>query len=162
MADENTASADTEPESPKAIAKAKKKPADAAADDSAGAEKASAKDDDEEDEDESGPTKKARKQDLILDAGVKEALLRVLTDALERLMALANTIKDAAEPDEGDAGEAPDDVTTELEAIAEMLSSAQKRKRPRPASPRPARAWRRTGSTGSRRRCRCSPTSSRS
>ena len=151
MADENTATADTKPDSPNAIEKAKKKPVEAAgdetvdeekakkkpaadqADEAADAEKArgGAKDGAEEGDDEGDPKKKQRKQDeLVLAAPVKEALLRVLTDALERLMALANTIKEATEPDEeGDGGEMPDDMTTELEAIAEMLSGVNKRKR---------------------------------
>jgi hypothetical protein len=151
MADENTATADTKPDTPNAIEKAKKKPVEAAgdgtvdeekakkkpaadqADEAADAEKArgGAKDVAEEGDDEGDPKKKQRKQDeLVLAAPVKEALLRVLTDALERLMALANTIKEAAEPEgESDGGEMPDDVTTELEAIAEMLSGMNKRKR---------------------------------
>jgi hypothetical protein len=149
MADEKTATADTKPDSPSAIAKAKKKPAQAATEDAADQEKAkkpaadetddgadtekaasAAATDGTEDDDGEEPKKKQRKQDeLVLAGPVKEALLRVLTDALERLMALANSIKEAAEPDEGDDGEMPGDVTTELEAIAEMLGSVDKRKR---------------------------------
>ena len=151
MADENTATADTKPDSPSAIEKAKKKPVEAAGDgtvdeekakkkpaadqvdETADAEKArgAAADDGEEGDGDANPKKKQRKQDeLVLAPAVKEALLRVLTDALERLMALANTIKEAAEPDgEAGGGEMPDDVTTELEAIAEMLSGVNKRKR---------------------------------
>lgn len=151
MADENTATADTKPDTPNAIEKAKKKPAEAAgagtvdeekakkkptadqADEATDAEKArgGAKDGSEEDDDEGDPKNKQRKQDqLVLAPAVKDALLRVLTDALERLMALANTIKEATEPDEeGDGGEMPGDMTAELEAIAEMLSGMNKRKR---------------------------------
>jgi hypothetical protein len=148
MADENTATADTKPDSPKAIEKAKKKPAATAAEDAADQEKAkkkpadegddaddtakaraSTKDDDEEEDGEDEPTKKARKQDLVLAPPVKGALLRVLTDALERLMTLANTIKEAAEPEEGGGGEMPEDVSAELEAIADLLWGAKKSKR---------------------------------
>lgn len=148
MADETTATADTKPDSPKAIAKAKKKPAedevvdeekakkkpaDSEEEDATDAEKARgpAKGDAEDGEDDGEEKKKQRKQDdeLVLAPAVKEALLRVLTDALERLMALANTIKEAGEPEEGDDGEMPDDVTTELGAVAEMLSGIDKRKR---------------------------------
>lgn len=150
MADENTATADTKPDSPKAIEKAKKKPAQAATDEAADQEKAKKKPaedggdeadtekarsapaddvDDEEDADDD-PKRKQRKQDeLVLAPAVKEALLPVLTDALERLMALANTIKEAAEPDEGDGGEMPEDVGAELEAIADLLWAAKKSKR---------------------------------
>lgn len=111
MADENTATADTKPDSPKAIEKAKKKPAQAATDEAADQEKAKKKpaqddgdeadaekarsapaDDGDESDDADDPKKKQRKQDeLVLAPAVKEALLRVLTDALERLMTLANT-----------------------------------------------------------------------
>jgi hypothetical protein len=148
MADENTAPADTKPDSPKAIEKGKKKPAEAAADEAADQEKAkkkpaadegddadtekaraSTKDDDEEEDGDEEPTKKARKQELVLAASVKEALLRVLTDALERLMTLANTIKEAAEPEDGDGGEMPKDVTSELEAVADLLYDANKRRK---------------------------------
>jgi hypothetical protein len=150
MAGENTATADTKPETPDAIAKAKKKPAEATgdetvdeakakkkpvddeADEDAATEKARAsakEEEDDADDDQDKPTKKARKQDLVLAAPVKEALLRVLTDVLERLMALANTIKEAEEPEEGDGGEMPKEVTTELETVADMLYDANKRKR---------------------------------
>jgi hypothetical protein len=148
MADENTTTAATKPDEPSAIAKAKKKPAgdvvdeekakkkpadDQEEDDAADTEKArgDAKDAAEDGDGEGDEKKKQRKQDdeLVLAAPVKEALLRALTDALERLMALASSIKEAAEPEEGDDGEMPDDVATELEAIAEMLSGVDKRKR---------------------------------
>jgi hypothetical protein len=142
MADESTASADgsgvekakKKPAGAEAVdeEKARKKPADDEEKDASDTEKArgAAKDDDEEEEDAEGePTKKARKQELVLAAPVKEALLRVLTDALERLMALANAIKEAAEPEDGDSGEMPKDVTSELEAIADLLYEADKRKR---------------------------------
>ena len=149
MADENTATADTKPDSPKAIEKAKKKPAQAATDEAADQEKAKKKpaadegeadtekarsapadDADDESDDAEDPKKKQRKQDeLVLAPAVKDALLRVLTDALERLMTLANTIKEAAEPDEGDGGEMPDDVGAELEAVADLLWGAKKSKR---------------------------------
>jgi hypothetical protein len=147
MADENTATEDGKSDTPNAIEKAKKKPAVAAGDETVDEAKAKKKPadgeteedaetekargaakDDDEDDDESEPTKKARKQDLVLAAPVKEALLRVLTDVLERLMALANTIKEAEEPEDGDGGEMPKEVTTELETVADMLYDANKRK----------------------------------
>jgi hypothetical protein len=151
MADESTANADTKPDTPNAIQKAKKKPAAAARaeeavdeekakkpaddqdDEATDAEKARAasKDDDEDDtDDDAAGEKKQRKkgEGLVIAAPVKEALLRILTSALERLMALANSIKDATEPDEGEGATMPEDVGTELAAIAEMLSGVDKRK----------------------------------
>jgi hypothetical protein len=147
MADESTAIADTKPDKPSAIEKAKKKPpvagdetvdeekakkpADDEADDSEDAEKArSAPEDDaaEDDDDPAGKKKQRKQEGLVIAAPVKEALLRALTEALERLMALANSIKEATEPEEGDDVAMPEDVGTELEAIAEMLSGVDKRK----------------------------------
>ncbi len=150
MADESTANADTKPDTPSAIQKAKKKPAAALADETVDEEKAKKPADDEADDsedtekarsapndeaaedadDDAAGKKKQRKkaEDLIIAAPVKEALLRALTEALERLMALANSIKDATEPDEGDDATMPEDIGTELEAIAEILSGVDKRK----------------------------------
>jgi len=148
MADESTASADTKPDKPSAIEKAKKKPPVAQGDEAVDEEKAKKPTDDEADESEdaekarSAPTddaaeddddpagkKKQRKQDgLVITAPVKEALLRALTEALERLMALANSIKDATEPEEGGDMAMPEDIGAELEAIAEILSGVDKRK----------------------------------
>jgi hypothetical protein len=147
MADESSADTDVE--------KAKKKPAAADASDPADerkkpgagetddAEKArkppAADEDDEEDtakaaapseEEEPAGAKKTpkRKQALAVAAPVKDALLRAITVALERLMALANSIKDATEPDEGDDATMPEEVGNELAAIAELLGSIDKRK----------------------------------
>jgi hypothetical protein len=82
------------------------------------AEKAKSPDDSEDDEEE----KKAprRKQEVLtLPATVKEATLRVLTEALERLMTVASRIKQATETAEEAA--LPNDVLGELGAIAELL-----------------------------------------
>lgn len=150
MADESTANADTKPDKPSAIAKAKKKPTDVQGDatvdeekarkpagdegdDAADAEKARGAPTDEGDDnpDDSTGKKKQRKADdgLIIAAPVKEALLGILTQALERLMALASSIKDATEPDDGtDDATMPEDIGNELAAIAEMLSVVDKRK----------------------------------
>lgn len=149
MAEESNASGEAKPDARDTIEKAKKKPTGAQgdetvaeekakkpvedeADDSEDAQKASASKDDaaEDNEDNDAGKKKQRKQDdgLIIAAPVKEALLRTLTEALERLMALANSIKEATEPDEGDDATMPDDIGTELGAIAEMLSGVDKRK----------------------------------
>lgn len=65
--------------------------------------------------------KPKRKADLALPADLKESLLATLTQAMERLMALAKQIKDAGEPDEGDDASLPDDLGTEIDAIAELL-----------------------------------------
>jgi hypothetical protein len=100
----DTTTADSKSDTPNAIEKAKKKPAEAAgdetvdeakakkkpvgddADEDAATEKArpsAEEEEDEDDDDQDKPTKKARKQELVLAAPVQEALLRVLTDALE-------------------------------------------------------------------------------
>ncbi len=148
MADESTASADTKPDKPSAIEKAKKKPpadaevdltvdeaakaAEDEADGEADAQKAAPPKDGASDNTDNAVAgkKKQRKADdgLIIAAPVKEALLGVLTQALERLMALASSIKDATEPDDGTEASMPEDIGNELAAIAEMLSVVDKRK----------------------------------
>jgi hypothetical protein len=166
MADESTASADgsgvekakKKPAGAEAVdeEKARKKPADDEEKDASDTEKArgAAKDDDEEEEDAEGePTKKARKQELVLAAPVKEALLRVLTEALERLMALANAIKEA----DGARGRRqwpPCRRTSRASSPRSPTCSTNvgKRKRTKRMSRRRGHAWRRTGSTASRRR----------
>jgi len=56
---------------------------------------------------------------------LKDAMLRSLTEALERLMAVANQVKDASEPGEDDEESGlPEELEEELEAIAELLESA--------------------------------------
>lgn len=109
-----------------------KKPADDEEDDSDDAEKArGAKDADDATDDKAPDKKKQQKASdgLIIAASVKDALLGVLTQALERLMALASSIKDATEPDDDDDATMPDDVSSELAAIAEMLSSVDEEKK---------------------------------
>lgn len=149
MADESTASADTKPDKPSAIEKAKKKPTAVQGDATVDEEKAKKPVDDEETDledaekargaatdetddnaDDEAGKKKQRKADdgLIIAAPVKEALLGILTQALERLMALASSIKDATEPDDGAEATMPENIGNELAAIAEMLSVVDKRK----------------------------------
>ncbi len=151
MADENSVDADVEKAKKKPTTgdvsdaedeQKRKKPAAGDADE---AEKArTPSDDDEEDADdktekakeppkddeEPEGAKKApkRKQALAIPAAVKEAILRALTEALERLMALANSIKDASEPEEDDDASMPEGVSDELAAIAELLAGIDKRK----------------------------------
>ncbi len=59
--------------------------------------------------------------DLVLPSAVKNAVLRVLAQALERLMAVANQVKDADELDDDTDANVPDDLTDELEDIGELL-----------------------------------------
>lgn len=110
------------------VVKAKKKPdADAdspvdeekrkkpAADGEADTEKAKEPADDE------GDKKTERKaKALALPSPMKDALLAGLTDALERLMVIANAVKEAAVA-EGE-GVVPDTMSEELDAISELLS----------------------------------------
>jgi hypothetical protein len=66
-------------------------------------------------------TRKVGDDALVLAASVKNAVLRALAQALERLMAIANQVKEADEPnDENEAG-APDALIDELKAICETL-----------------------------------------
>jgi hypothetical protein len=58
--------------------------------------------------------------DLVLPPAVKNAMLRVLAQALERLMGVANRVKEA-EPDDETAASVPDDLASELEDIGELL-----------------------------------------
>jgi hypothetical protein len=59
--------------------------------------------------------------DLVLPSAVKNAMLRVLAQALERLMGVANRVKEAEEPDDETAASVPDDLASELEDIGELL-----------------------------------------
>ena len=68
------------------------------------------------------PTQKADDEDdLVLPPAVKNAVLRALAQALERLMAVAKQVKDADEPDDDTDANVPDDLTDELEDIGELL-----------------------------------------
>lgn len=67
------------------------------------------------------------KQALVIPGPVKQALLRVTTDALQRLMAIVNAIKAAEETDEKPDKPTPDSVARELRAVSELLSGALKR-----------------------------------
>lgn len=76
---------------------------------------------------EEGVTEKAddadeeEDDDLVLPPAVKNAVLGVLAQALERLMAVANRVKEAAEPDDETEPSIPDDLGEELEEIGELL-----------------------------------------
>lgn len=72
---------------------------------------------------EDGDKKKARRaKALSLPTPMKDALLAGLTDALERLMAIANAVKEAATA-EGDAEVSlPDKMTAEMDSISELIS----------------------------------------
>jgi len=58
---------------------------------------------------------------------VKEAVLRTLTEALERLMSVANRVKEAAETDEQVDAPVPAEVGTEVRAIGELLGGVGER-----------------------------------
>lgn len=107
--------------------KARKPPSDDEDDDEE-TEKAKKPPEEEEETDDAEKTPK-RKQALAIPPPVKEAMLRMLTEALERLMALANRIKEAtaSEGDDAEAG-VPEDIGAELAAIAELLGSTDKRR----------------------------------
>lgn len=89
--------------------------------------------DDEEDEASDKRKKKRRKQAdaLVLPVPEKDALLRVLTESLERLMALATRIKDATPPEDGEEAEVPEEIGEEIEEVTEMLAEVDKKKRKR-------------------------------
>jgi hypothetical protein len=70
-----------------------------------------------------GEKKKERKtKALALPAPMKDALLAGLTDALERLMAIANAVKEAAVAEGEGESVVPDTMSEELGAISELLS----------------------------------------
>ena len=83
-------------------------------------------DDDEDGEDDDN--KKARKAEhLTIPKPVKEAVLRALTEALERLMSVANQVKEAHETEEQMDAPVPDEVGAEVLAIAEVLRGVGER-----------------------------------
>jgi hypothetical protein len=83
-------------------------------------------DDDEDGEDDD--KKKARKAEhLTIPKPVKEAVLRALTEALERLMSVANQVKEAHETEEQMDAPVPDEVGAEVRAIAEVLRGVGER-----------------------------------
>lgn len=84
--------------------------------------------DDEDEEDEDEKKKKARKAEhLAIPKPVKEAVLRALTEALERLMSVANQVKEAHESDEQMDAPLPDEVGAEVRAVAEVLRGVGER-----------------------------------
>jgi len=76
--------------------------------------------DDDEDDDED-------EDEIVLAPAVKNAVLRVLAQALERLMAVANRIKDADEPDDETDASVPEDLADELDDIGELLEGVGER-----------------------------------
>ncbi len=74
-----------------------------------------------------GVTEKADDDELILPKPVKDAVLGVLAQALERLMAVANRVKEASEPDDDSKPTIPDDVGRELAALGELLEDVGER-----------------------------------
>jgi hypothetical protein len=82
--------------------------------------------DDEPDDEESAEadTKKAASAPSI-PKPLKDAILKALTEALERLMEVAKQVKEASEPGEDDEDVGlPEELEEELEAIAELLENA--------------------------------------
>lgn len=79
----------------------------------------------DEDEDEKENRRKA--QHLTIPKPVKEAVLRALTEALERLMSVANQVKGAHDSDEQIDTPLPDEVGAEVRAIADVLRSVGER-----------------------------------
>jgi hypothetical protein len=76
--------------------------------------------DDEGDGD--GDEQKRKQADgLTIPKPVKEAVIRTLTEALERLMNVANRVREAEETNEQVDAPVPDEVGTEVRAIAELL-----------------------------------------
>lgn len=90
-------------------------------------ERGGVREDEGEDEDaddgaeSAGGANKAGGDDLVLPSAVKNALLRGLAQALERLMALANQVKEADGGDDDAEPNVPAAFTQELEDIGELL-----------------------------------------
>lgn len=77
---------------------------------------------DEADDEGDGDEQKRKQADgLTLPTPVKEAVLRALTEALERLMIVANRVKEAEDTNEQIGAPVPDEVGAEVRAIAELL-----------------------------------------
>lgn len=83
------------------------------------------KEGDEDDGDEKEKRRKA--QHLTIPKPVKEAVLRALTEALERLMSVANQVKGAHDSDEQIDTPLPDEVGAEVRAIAAVLRGVGER-----------------------------------
>jgi len=86
----------------------------------------SAAGDADEDDDGDDETKKAA-TDLVLAPSVRDGVLRVLTSALERLMAIANRVKEADAPDDESEPSVPRDLAGKLEDVCELLEDAGER-----------------------------------
>lgn len=79
------------------------------------------------DEGDGDEQKRKQADGLTLPTPVKEAVLRTLTEAIERLMSVANRVKEAAETDEQVDAPVPDEVGTEVRAIGELLGGVGER-----------------------------------
>lgn len=71
----------------------------------------------------SKPAEKAD-DEVVLVPAVKIAVLRALAEAIERLLDVANRIKEAEETDDESEASVPDDLAEELEEIGELLEEA--------------------------------------
>lgn len=69
----------------------------------------------------------ADKQDVMLPTSVKEGLLRILTEALERLVSVTNEVKGAEESSDESETPMPEDMGEEIGAIVELLRGALSR-----------------------------------
>jgi hypothetical protein len=115
------------------VEKARGKAKDEEEDEDEEKQKASGKENEDE-EDEDGKPKGRKKADgnaagnqLTIPAPVKAAVLRIGTEALERLMSVVNQVKDAAETDEKVPIPLPADMGKEIAAIAQLLTSVSER-----------------------------------
>jgi len=90
-----------------------------------------AKDDDGREDEEtkarSGEEEDETKQALVIPGRVKQALLRATTDALKRLMAVVEAIKNAEETDEKLDKPTPDSVAREFRSVSQLLAGALER-----------------------------------
>lgn len=91
----------------------------------AGGKKPAGDDGDEEDAGKAEDKKKAN--GVTIPAPVKAAVLRIGTEALERLMSVVNQVKNATETDEKLPAPLPADLSKEIAAIAQLLSSVGER-----------------------------------
>lgn len=84
--------------------------------------------DDDEDEDDAGKAEGKKKADgVTIPAPVKAAVLRIGTEALERLMSVVNQVKNATETDEKLPAPLPASLSKEIAAVAKLLASIGER-----------------------------------
>ena len=103
------------------------KPKDGEDDDEDETAKAKRPKDEGDDEGDGDEEKRLKADGLTIPKPVKEAVLRTLTEALERLMSVANRVKEAEETDEKVDAPVPDEVGTEVRAIAVLLNGVGER-----------------------------------